>query len=171
MARRRLRRLVTRRRTGIACVGLQLVFLTLLVVSTQAAIHLPAYGSLDEPGFSITVVRGRIEAEIVTFATPMIPMRREEPAWLRPLDDVELDLGFTLFWSEGSRMGVTYGKWIEIGIPLWFVMLVSATPAILIWWRTRRVPPGLCRNCRYDLAGLKEGAVCPECGKPTEREA
>lgn len=32
------------------------------------------------------------------------------------------------------------------------------------WWR-RRLPPGQCRGCGYDLAGLSDGAVCPECGR------
>ncbi len=33
------------------------------------------------------------------------------------------------------------------------------------------IPPGTpCPRCGYDLAGITS-AVCPECGKPTEREA
>jgi predicted RNA-binding Zn-ribbon protein involved in translation (DUF1610 family) len=30
--------------------------------------------------------------------------------------------------------------------------------------RARKVPPGLCVSCHYDLTGNVSG-VCPECGK------
>lgn len=35
---------------------------------------------------------------------------------------------------------------------------------LLRWMRTRRVPHGHCKVCRYDLAGLAE-QPCPECGR------
>ncbi len=31
-------------------------------------------------------------------------------------------------------------------------------------WARRRLPPGHCRGCGYDLSGLGDGVVCPECG-------
>ena len=37
-------------------------------------------------------------------------------------------------------------------------------PRIVRWVRRRRA--GTCISCGYDLRGLGDGAVCPECGKP-----
>lgn len=37
--------------------------------------------------------------------------------------------------------------------------------AVVLWAiRFRRVPPGHCKRCRYDLRGLPAGTACPECG-------
>jgi ribosomal protein L34E len=43
---------------------------------------------------------------------------------------------------------------------------VLALPAAFLWYRHRRraIGPGRCPRCGYDLAGLAEGAGCPECG-------
>jgi hypothetical protein len=46
---------------------------------------------------------------------------------------------------------------------LWVLFLAAACVAALLWYRRLRVPPGLCRKCRYDLRGVTTG-VCPECG-------
>ena len=170
MARRRLRRLVTRGELGSACIALELFLLTLLFVSTQAVIHLPEHGSRDEPGFSIEIARGRIDVEIVTLVIPMLLDQPEERAWVKPLNDAGLNLGFTFSRDQSTLVpGLTIREWISIGIPLWFVMLVVAAPAILMW-RTGRAKAGHCPRCRYDLRGIK-GSVCPECGKPTERDS
>jgi len=45
--------------------------------------------------------------------------------------------------------------------PLWPLTALGA--GLLAWRWVRRVPPGHCRACRYDLRGLS-GGVCPECG-------
>jgi len=48
-------------------------------------------------------------------------------------------------------------------VPLWLPLVIVAIPTIWLWWRDRRVPPGHCQNCGYDLTGNVTGR-CPECG-------
>lgn len=49
-----------------------------------------------------------------------------------------------------------------VAVPLWAPLLVLGTIA----WRTRprRIPPGHCHHCGYDLGGT---TPCPECGHPS----
>jgi hypothetical protein len=59
--------------------------------------------------------------------------------------------GFGLIWA--------------VVVPLWIPLLIVATPTAILWWRDRRrIPPGHCRKCGYDLTGNVSG-VCPECGE------
>ncbi len=48
-------------------------------------------------------------------------------------------------------------------IPIWLPLLVLSISTSLLWLHDRRVLPGHCRRCRYDLTGNTSG-VCPECG-------
>lgn len=49
--------------------------------------------------------------------------------------------------------------------PLWMHTTVSAAVAGVLWLPAlRRRPRWACAACGYDLRGLAEGAVCPECG-------
>ena len=43
------------------------------------------------------------------------------------------------------------------------LMLFTVVPTALLWRVDRRVPPGHCRRCGYDLTGNVSGR-CPECG-------
>jgi hypothetical protein len=55
----------------------------------------------------------------------------------------------------------------SVGLPLWMPFLLIATPAAFLWWTDRRrIPPGHCQNCGYNLTGNVSG-ICPECGKTT----
>jgi hypothetical protein len=48
---------------------------------------------------------------------------------------------------------------------LWLLLLVIGLPTAFIYWRARkRIPPGHCRACGYNLTGNVSG-VCPECGE------
>ena len=49
-------------------------------------------------------------------------------------------------------------------LPYWFLCAVIAVPTLLLWrLDRRRIPPGHCRKCGYDLTGNVSGR-CPECG-------
>jgi hypothetical protein len=79
------------------------------------------------------------------------------------------------FWGEsyiGSavilrahRSTIWAFRWAHSNIllPLWIPFLLVALPTAFLWRRTRRVPPGHCHKCRYDLTGNTTG-ICPECG-------
>jgi hypothetical protein len=54
------------------------------------------------------------------------------------------------------------GAWEVVCIPLWIPFVIVATPTVLLWHRDRRLPPGHCQHCGYDLTGNVSG-VCPEC--------
>lgn len=52
-------------------------------------------------------------------------------------------------------------------VPLWIPFLLVGIPMAFLWWHDRRrVPPGHCQHCGYDLTGNASG-VCPECGRAT----
>jgi hypothetical protein len=49
-------------------------------------------------------------------------------------------------------------------LPLWIPAVVLAIATALLWYLDRRrIPPGHCRKCGYDLTGNVSGR-CPECG-------
>ncbi len=51
--------------------------------------------------------------------------------------------------------------------PLWMPLLVLAVPTAVLWWRDRRrIQPGHCPKCGYNLTGNLSGR-CPECGTLT----
>lgn len=59
--------------------------------------------------------------------------------------------------------------YIEITIPMWFILLLSFTPPAASWFIARRRRRGtaehpLCHACGYDLHG-RTSKQCPECGE------
>ena len=53
-------------------------------------------------------------------------------------------------------------------IPLWMPFAVIALPTGFLFWRDRRrIPPGHCQRCGYNLTGNVSGK-CSECGEPCE---
>jgi hypothetical protein len=62
-------------------------------------------------------------------------------------------------WRAGGR---TVLRWY----PLWPLVLVVGLPTCLLVWldRRRRIPPGHCQRCGYDLTGNVSGR-CSECGE------
>lgn len=52
----------------------------------------------------------------------------------------------------------------HIKVPVIYAALIAGLPAITAsYLRSRRLPPGACRGCGYDLRGTS-GKTCPECG-------
>jgi len=68
-------------------------------------------------------------------------------------------------WFDGAlerSLGRGYG-WALV--PIWIPLVLVAAPTALLWYRDRRrIPPGHCPNCGYDLT-LNMSGNCPECGK------
>ena len=64
--------------------------------------------------------------------------------------------------------GPSSGNSVEgLGASLWFLLLLIALPTAWLWHRDRRrIRPGCCRRCGYNLTGNTSG-VCSECGAPT----
>lgn len=53
----------------------------------------------------------------------------------------------------------------EAMIPLWMTALACGAVGAVGVWKCRPPLVGVCRRCRYDLDGLPDAAVCPECGR------
>ncbi len=67
----------------------------------------------------------------------------------------------TTHWLNGTP-GKRYGTHVDI--PLWLPFLIVALPTTLLFYRDRkRLQPGNCGACGYDLTGNTSG-VCSECG-------
>jgi len=86
----------------------------------------------------------------------------------RPLDPRR---GWWTIWSRESP------KWrpvMQLGfilVPLWIPFLLFAIPTVYLWWiDRRRIPPGHCQKCGYNLTGNVSG-VCPECGEKVDTQA
>jgi hypothetical protein len=55
----------------------------------------------------------------------------------------------------------------SIWAPYWLLLVLDAAPTLLLWHLDRRrIPPGHCQRCDYNLTGNVSGR-CPECGTPT----
>ena len=69
------------------------------------------------------------------------------------------------WWPSSNQFSPrTIARTTIYQIPFWMPLALIGIPTILAWRRDRRIPPGHCRKCRYDLTGNESG-VCPECGK------
>lgn len=58
-----------------------------------------------------------------------------------------------------------------INLPYSLAFAIWAAPTTFLWYlHGRRILPGHCQKCGYDLTGNVSG-ICPECGKPCEPDA
>ena len=72
-------------------------------------------------------------------------------------------LGFRLP-RKTAIVSVLPGKTAYVFIvPAWLLVVAAGFPTAVLWWRDRRLKPGLCMVCKYDLTGNVSG-ICPECG-------
>ena len=71
------------------------------------------------------------------------------------------------WWPRSDAKAGLYG-WISV--PIWILLAPPLWIGIQSWRRDFRIAPYCCRECGYDLRGI-DSSVCPECGKPTGREA
>lgn len=77
-------------------------------------------------------------------------------------------LGFSGSWGhQVTKMGSASYVWV--GLPYWFVCLLTAPWPVLgvrrirrRWRQLLRIEQGLCGQCGYDLRGSRDR--CPECG-------
>jgi hypothetical protein len=59
-----------------------------------------------------------------------------------------------------------YSAWdcFSVYVQLWLPLVCAGVLTAVLWWLDRRrIPPGHCRKCGYDLTGNVSGR-CPECG-------
>ncbi len=74
-------------------------------------------------------------------------------------------------WYWWPRSDDNSRNWHYVSLPLWIPFVAFGVPvAVLMWQDRRRVRPGQCPRCGYDLRGNVSGR-CPECGTPTSRSA
>jgi hypothetical protein len=72
-------------------------------------------------------------------------------------------------WMIGRMLSWTYGvtpsrEEVSVVLPIWMPFLLVALPTVLMFLRDyRRIPPGYCQKCRYNLTGNTSG-TCPEYG-------
>jgi hypothetical protein len=103
--------------------------------------------------------RGNISREL------RLPLRRQ---WFRTIahDPVSTNWSVKLYFVSAD------GHMQMVFLPLWMLLILTgASAAALRFWTHRMTPPGHCRRCGYDLAGLSERAACPECGASRSRRA
>lgn len=94
-------------------------------------------------------------------------------AWLGPprFPFPGLGHGHARGFGLGLPIRVNLGGHELIRIPLWLPLVIVATPtATLLWRDRRRILPGYCKQCGYNLTGNVSG-VCPECGEPRHSES
>jgi len=59
----------------------------------------------------------------------------------------------------------------SVHLPFWLLLTLCLAPTAYLWWRrSRRIPPGHCKTCGYNLTGNVSGR-CPECGSAVGHEA
>jgi len=115
----------------------------------------------------------------------------ESHLWWIDLHDGNVDVGFNrarmwghYYWfplgkgyfqvggKQISLPNLEYGSLVSWNayLPLWLLLLVAAVATfILFWLDRRRIPPGHCQTCAYNLTGNVSGR-CPECGTAVKHD-
>ena len=155
MARRRLRRLVTRGR--VKWVG-TIAAAMLATVYVASLWHTILYWHSTPHGMIIAALgSGRVGYLCPDYETSSAPwsdfdlVSRSSPRAFAWFD-----------WGESRPRFFSYDA--SLAVPLWLPLLLIAAPTAYIWYTDSRAKPWQCPKCRYDLRGL-DGGVCPECGE------
>jgi len=106
------------------------------------------------PVFSAALTNGRLGVH--RHAT----WSQGRPDWL-----VSRAEGPPVWLPSYRRDAAAEGTRFDIWVPLWIPFLFVALPTGVLWYRDRcrRILPGRCQKCGYNLTGNVSG-VCPECG-------
>jgi len=92
----------------------------------------------------------------------------DSPVWRSPLSISSF--GLVLPTASSKRLPRPYTHSLRQGfsLPIWVPFVMFAIPTAFLWYRDRRrrVLPGHCQRCGYDLTKNESGR-CPECGVPT----
>jgi len=99
---------------------------------------------------------------------------------------VMVDSTFTEYGTTSALLAPTPIRWLPEGhliprggrpaigfaayIPFWCLFPIAVIPTVILWRRDRRIPPGHCQTCGYDLTGNTTG-VCSECGALADSRA
>ena len=76
------------------------------------------------------------------------------------------------FWADWAASELAWlpelpravrGRVAGVVVPIWMIFATLALVTGILWWLDRRIPPGHCQKCGYDLTGNVSGR-CPECG-------
>lgn len=98
--------------------------------------------------------------------TPIPQGRRVD--WIREIAGPRAATGLATFTGDRSFRASPYRAMWYLVFPLWVPVLIASMYPVgtLGWWlhRRRRLTPGRCVGCGYDLRESVER--CPECGKP-----
>jgi hypothetical protein len=155
LRRRRIRRVL--KWGGL---GLTLVIVAAWAVSlfsfTVCAYDLRQLEASDRCVPGIRCREGCLEVFYGPLHGPAFWVYAAEPAWGR--------------WTPHrvkSQVLAECGGWAVL-CPLWIPFLLVAIPTAVLFWCDRRVPPGHCQQCGYNLTGNTSG-VCSECGSPAHQ--
>ncbi len=111
--------------------------------------------SIGVQGGQVHYVRHCYRKAFPGFAPPWAPQR-----WVVESSPFELGLAFP--------SDVPADTLRIVRVPLWLPFLIVALPTTFMFCRDRkRIPPGNCRKCGYNLTGA-EHERCPECGAACE---
>ena len=140
-----------------------LALLLLMAVATYFAFYRPLNFFLTAPYafYEVSLLEGGLRWRQL----PLVP--ESGVSW----QFVGFHRGGLLYPNEKSVWLPAYehhatANW-QLFIPMWILLLLTTPLCLALWWPDlrRRIPPGHCPNCRYDLRGLPPNSPCPECGK------
>ncbi len=88
------------------------------------------------------------------------------------LSPLQSERRFALALRPGWGQGWLHRRDRYVFVPYWIPFALFAIPTAWLWWRDRhrRIPPGHCQKCGYNLTGNVSGR-CPECGSLLQANA